>query len=118
MYTFKIHKHPHRDRIFITHSKCCSLCGVYIEEHWIEQGTKQKEEKRNKCQVEGCKYIAHDQYTTEKHILGPHFMICVTHKDRFKTWKTHTKKGIGCEPLIIVDGKLYDNARYFTKGHK
>jgi len=66
MYTYRIKKEQNRDRIYITHSKSCIICGVYIEEHYvmaqvrgakriIETGHNNKTEYKRKESISGSK---------------------------------------------------------------
>lgn len=120
MYTYRLRKDQNRNHIYITHSKSCTLCGAYIEEHYVMASqAKRESSKENQCQVEGCTHTAFEGYRTDElHSSNEAFTICLTHKRRIKTWRLHSGKGIEHVPLVVITGRLYDNPDYEMKQGK
>jgi hypothetical protein len=121
MYTHKMRKDIHREHIYITHEKSCSLCGAYIEEQYIKiKPQEQKAARHNKCQVEGCKHTAWEGYRTTDEIPAMQvFIICEAHRRRIKTWRLNSSKGPEHIPVVVISRKLYENTNYWIKqGHK
>jgi cobyrinic acid a,c-diamide synthase len=120
MYTYRMKKDLNRNHIYITHAKSCNLCGAYVEEQYVMASQIKKEvSKENQCQVEGCRCGAHEGFRTDDiHRADQTFTICLSHKRRIKTWRLHLRKGIEQVPLIVREGRLYDNPDYEMKQGK
>lgn len=120
MYTHRMRKEPNRNYTYITHAKSCAICGAYIEEQYVlASQAKQEIRKENQCQVVGCVCSTYEGYRTDEiHSAGNAFTICLTHKRRIKTWRLHAGKGIEHVPLIVREGRLYDNPDYEKKQGK
>jgi hypothetical protein len=129
MFTCGLTQAAHRDRIFITHTKSCTICGAYIEERYVmatrpqEQEQEQKQdpeqEEAVRCQVEGCPHTAYEGYTYRTEFPNDkQFIICITHKRRIKSWRQNPDKGYEQRPMIISSGRLCDNPEYDKKRRK
>lgn len=102
---------------YVTHAKSCVICGAYIEEQYIAFSERIKQDKSDiKCQVEGC---THSAYEGHEYIeAGQTFRICITHRNRIRSWKQHPDKGDDQRPIMLHKGRLVDNPDYKIKQAK
>lgn len=116
MFTDKLQRDRRSDRIYITHTKSCAICGAYIEQQYvtfIPRSRQEHVEDKTKCEVHDCKNTAYEGY---KHYVDGHeFRICITHHNRIRSWKQHPTKGDEQKPMIMENGRLVDNPNYTIK---
>lgn len=116
MFTYQLRKDRRTSCMFITHTKSCALCGAYIEEHYIGFSEQQKENKIGECEVDGCTNTAYEghEFSDGTNV----YKICLSHRSRMRTWKQHPAKGESQIPLIVINGRLFDNPDYAIKQGK
>lgn len=117
MFTHTLKKYFRSDSLYISHTKSCAICGAYIEEHYVGFMAKRKTEKTEiECQVEGCTHGAYEghEYTE----AGQAFKICITHRNRIRSWKQHPDKSEDQRPIMLHKNRLIDNPDYKIKQAK
>jgi len=91
----------------------CLQCGVrYTPDGQRQEIPKRKEPTKtsNTCQVKGCGKSAHEGYKIER--KGEKYRVCATHRDRCAVFRWR-KLNPDRDPLIVVNGELVDNPKYY-----
>lgn len=108
-------------KTYVTRADTCVQCGAYLTaENIIIHAEKRHKQAGDKCQVEGCCHTAYEKHThtdINDHGVQTTWTVCESHFRRVKTWRYNPEKGLNEKPLIVREGKLYDNPDY-RKQHK